>query len=111
VKISEVDMPYHEREGESKLHVVRDGTRFLKVILEAAVSLPAMRPLEILSVLFFLAAPRSMASPAIFYLPARLRFGMDDLSFSRPPIFRNGGCSLLRRQFACRPDHSDRAVR
>lgn len=34
LKIHEIDMPYQEREGESKLKVWRDGVRFLKVILE-----------------------------------------------------------------------------
>ena len=30
----ELDMPYHERVGESKLRVIRDGFRFLRVIVE-----------------------------------------------------------------------------
>lgn len=34
--IAEENMPYHEREGESKLHVAKDGIRFLKVILNTA---------------------------------------------------------------------------
>jgi glycosyltransferase involved in cell wall biosynthesis len=34
--IAEEDMPYHEREGESKLHVAKDGIRFLIVILKTA---------------------------------------------------------------------------
>src|SRR6478672_9623432 len=68
LKISELDMPYHEREGESKLRVVRDGFRFLKVILEAAFLYRPMRPLDILSALSFLAAAALMSSPALFYL-------------------------------------------
>ena len=36
-RIIELDMPYAEREGESKLRVVRDGLRFLGVIFENAV--------------------------------------------------------------------------
>jgi hypothetical protein len=36
-RIVEIDMPYAEREGESKLRVIRDGFRFLRVILENAV--------------------------------------------------------------------------
>lgn len=35
-RIVEIDMPYAEREGASKLHVIRDGFRFLSVILEGA---------------------------------------------------------------------------
>jgi glycosyltransferase involved in cell wall biosynthesis len=33
LKISEIDMPYKEREGESKLNVIKDGVRFLNVIV------------------------------------------------------------------------------
>ena len=36
VIINEENMPYDEREGESKLHVLKDGIRFLKVIFTAA---------------------------------------------------------------------------
>ena len=36
LKIHEIDMPYKERDGESKLKVWKDGVRFLKVILEMA---------------------------------------------------------------------------
>jgi glycosyltransferase involved in cell wall biosynthesis len=68
VKICEVDMPYHEREGESKLRAIRDGLRFLKVILEVAFLYRPMRPLEILGALFFLAAAALMTSPTLFYL-------------------------------------------
>jgi len=34
LKIQEIDMPYKERDGESKLKVWKDGLRFLSVILE-----------------------------------------------------------------------------
>jgi glycosyltransferase involved in cell wall biosynthesis len=34
LKIHEIDMPYKERDGESKLKVWKDGIRFLSVILE-----------------------------------------------------------------------------
>jgi glycosyltransferase involved in cell wall biosynthesis len=33
ISILELDMTYHEREGESKLHVIKDGFRFLAIIL------------------------------------------------------------------------------
>jgi glycosyltransferase involved in cell wall biosynthesis len=71
VKISEVDMPYHERAGESKLRAIRDGVRFLTVILEAAFLYRPMRPFEILCALSFLAAAALMASPTLFYLQHR----------------------------------------
>src|SRR5438309_2266788 len=34
LKIAEIDMPYHEREGKSKLRMMKDGTRFLKAIMD-----------------------------------------------------------------------------
>jgi hypothetical protein len=71
VKISEVDMPYHERAGESKLRAIRDGLRFLRVILEAAFLYRPMRPLQILCALFCLAAAALMASPTLHYLRHR----------------------------------------
>jgi hypothetical protein len=37
LELVELDMPYHEREGESKLRVSKDGIRFLSVILKTAV--------------------------------------------------------------------------
>jgi glycosyltransferase involved in cell wall biosynthesis len=52
VKIVEVDMPYHEREGRSKLNPLRDGVRFLRVILTAALLYRPSRPLRILGWLF-----------------------------------------------------------
>ena len=47
LKIVEVDMPYHERAGTSKLRVVKDGFRFLKVIVEAAFLYRPSRPLSV----------------------------------------------------------------
>ena len=50
VRIVEIDMPYSERQGESKLRVGKDGVRFLKVILETAFLYRPSRPLGILGV-------------------------------------------------------------
>ncbi len=38
LSLAEVPMPYAERQGRSKLGVVRDGFRFLRVILETSIS-------------------------------------------------------------------------
>ena len=62
LRIEEVDMPYEERVGESKLHVLRDGLRFLRVILEAAVLYRPSRPLNLAGGLLFLGA--AMPEPA-----------------------------------------------
>jgi len=43
IKISEVDMPYEERTGESKLNVARDGLIFLQTILVTALFYTPLR--------------------------------------------------------------------
>lgn len=66
-RIVEVDMPYHERAGESKLRVGRDGLRFLKVIVDAAFLYRPSRPLGILAILFALFAAVLMSPPILYY--------------------------------------------
>jgi glycosyltransferase involved in cell wall biosynthesis len=57
LKMGEIFMPYEERVGRSKLSVIRDGFRFLGIILDTAVT---FRPLMFFGtaagVLFFIAA-------------------------------------------------------
>jgi len=71
LRISELDMPYREREGQSKLRVVKDGLRFLRVIGEAAFLYRPSRPLGILGALFLLVAIALMAMPTAYYLAHR----------------------------------------
>jgi len=59
--LSEVEMPYAERIGESKLSVMKDGVRFLRVILEMAL---IYRPL-----LFFGAASLILFLACLIYAP------------------------------------------
>jgi glycosyltransferase involved in cell wall biosynthesis len=68
LKITEIDMPYHERAGESKLRVIKDGIRFLKVILQAAFLYRPSRPLGLLAVVLFLAAWALMLTPIVYYV-------------------------------------------
>jgi glycosyltransferase involved in cell wall biosynthesis len=68
LRIREIDMPYHEREGESKLRLGKDGVRFLKAILEASFLYRPARPLIILSLVSFSCACLLMATPVIYYL-------------------------------------------
>jgi glycosyltransferase involved in cell wall biosynthesis len=68
VKIVEIDMPYDEREGQSKLRVIKDGFRFLRVILEAAFLFRPARPMMILSVFFAAAASLMMVVPTLHYV-------------------------------------------
>jgi glycosyltransferase involved in cell wall biosynthesis len=71
VEIVEIDMPYNERSGESKLRVGKDGLRFLKVILEAAFLYRPSRPLGLAAVAMFLAGASLMVEPAVYYLGHR----------------------------------------
>lgn len=86
-RIMEVDMPYHERAGESKLRVGKDGVRFLRVIVESAFLYRPSRPLGLLAIIFFACAVALMWSPSLYYLQNRsvadwmiYRFLLGDLS-------------------------------
>ncbi len=68
VRIVELDMPYHERAGDSKLRVLKDGLRFLKVILETAFLYRPARPLGIAASAFLLGATGLMIEPILYYL-------------------------------------------
>ena len=63
LKIGELPMPYEERIGRSKLSVVKDGLRFLGVILDTAIT---YRPL-----LFFGAGAALCAAAAVWALGSR----------------------------------------
>ena len=67
-KIVEIDMPYHEREGESKLDPVKDGVRFFRAILDAALLYQPARPLAILGLLWLSLAVALMLTPTGYYL-------------------------------------------
>jgi len=71
IRIAEVDMPYHERVGESKLRVIKDGLRFLRVILEAAFLYRPARPLNLAGSLLFVLATLLMLRPLWYYLQHR----------------------------------------
>ncbi len=71
IPICEVDMPYHEREGKSKLSVMRDGLRFLRVILATALLYRPSQLLGILGTLFFLMAAALMVGPTLYYIETR----------------------------------------
>jgi glycosyltransferase involved in cell wall biosynthesis len=67
-RIVEIDMPYAEREGESKLRVMRDGLRFLRVILENAWLYKAGRILSCAAAACFLSAMVLMLRPLNVYV-------------------------------------------
>jgi glycosyltransferase involved in cell wall biosynthesis len=68
LKLVEVPMPYAERIGRSKLSVVKDGLRFLRVIVRAAVCYRPDRLLMPMSVAAGAAAVLVGALPVGFYL-------------------------------------------
>jgi glycosyltransferase involved in cell wall biosynthesis len=69
--ITEIDMPYHERTGQSKLRALKDGFRFLRVILEAAFLYRPSRPLTLAALVFFAGAGALMLQPIVHYFQTR----------------------------------------
>lgn len=68
LRIVEIDMPYSERAGESKLRIAKDGLRFLRVILDAAFLYRPSRPLRIMGIASLAVSVGLMAMPTIYYL-------------------------------------------
>jgi glycosyltransferase involved in cell wall biosynthesis len=68
LRIFEEEMPYAEREGRSKLRVLRDGLRFLRVIIEAAFLYRPSRPMGFCGALFLLGGALLLLRPTVFYL-------------------------------------------
>ncbi|MBI1899575.1 MAG: glycosyltransferase family 2 protein [Planctomycetia bacterium] len=66
--IVEAEMPYHERQGRSKLRPVKDGLRFLRVIVETALLYRPSRPLGLVACGLLLFTLAMMAYPTGYYL-------------------------------------------
>jgi glycosyltransferase involved in cell wall biosynthesis len=71
VKIVEIPMRYSERVGESKLHVLKDGLRFLRVIVDTALSYRPLRFFGVLGAILLLAAAAYGVFPVLYYLTNR----------------------------------------
>ena len=67
VKSVEIDMPYYERTGKSKLHIAQDGPRFLKIVLQAAFLYRPSRFFGGAAGALFLIAGCLMIRPMIWY--------------------------------------------
>jgi hypothetical protein len=65
--IAEVDMTYREREGESKLHVLKAGIRLLRAIMHAAFLYRPSRPLALLAAALLAQACVMMIYPVMFF--------------------------------------------
>jgi len=68
LNIAEIDMPYKEREGESKLSVVKDGIRFLKIILGTAFLYRPNIMFNLFALFTLLVGILLMIEPTVFYL-------------------------------------------
>jgi len=68
VAIRELEMPYEEREGRSKLNVLRDGIAFFKVIMRTMLLYRPARPLALAALVFLSAAIGLMVMPTVYYL-------------------------------------------
>ena len=68
MRIEEIPMPYKERMGQSKLKVVKDGIRFLRAILEAAVVFKPRRAFNVAALLFLLSAALLGISPLLYFV-------------------------------------------
>lgn len=71
LKLIEIDMPYYEREGRSKLRVIRDGLRFSGIILETAFLYHPARLLGFAGAACLAIAIALMTAPVGHYLKVR----------------------------------------
>ena len=71
LKIVEVPIAYEERLGNSKLNVLKDGYRFLKVILEMTLFYRPLKFLSIPGVFFISIALLYSINPILFYIANR----------------------------------------
>jgi glycosyltransferase involved in cell wall biosynthesis len=68
IAITEIDMPYSEREGRSKLSVIKDGVRFLNVILSTAFLYRPGKILGPIALVALLTGAALMLMPTVFYM-------------------------------------------
>jgi hypothetical protein len=102
LRIRELEMPYEDRAGESKLRVFRDGLRFLRVIIEAALLYRPSRPLGFLGALFILTAFLLILPPALFYFQHRRVLEWMIYRFVVADLATNSGTLLLAASYLSR---------
>ncbi len=71
LKIVETPMPYKERTGRSKLSVFKDGVKFLKVILDIALTHRPFKLFGAIGILFLVIALLYGIQPTIYYMNNR----------------------------------------
>ena len=95
LKISEADMPYHERTGVSKLKVWKDGIRFLKTILESAFLYRPSGPLELVGLFSLGVAVFLMVFPTLYYFRTRTVAEWMIYRFVVSSLLGTGACLLF----------------
>jgi hypothetical protein len=98
----EVQIPYHERAGRSKLHVVRDGFRFLRVIAEAALLYRPFRPLALFGIACAVVAIGLIAMPVMYYLHHRSVAEWMIYRFVVSSLMATSACLLLTSAYLVR---------
>jgi glycosyltransferase involved in cell wall biosynthesis len=98
----EVQIPYHERTGRSKLHVVRDGFRFLRVIVEAALVYRPFRPLALFGIACGAVAFGLIAMPTVYYLHHRSVAEWMIYRFVVSSLMASSACLLLTSAYLVR---------
>jgi len=98
----EVQIPYHERAGRSKLRVVRDGGRFLRVIAEAALLYRPFRPLALAGFACATIALGLIAMPTWYYLQHRSVAEWMIYRFVVSSLMASSACLLLTSAYLVR---------
>lgn len=96
-RIVETPIPYAEREGRSKLSVVRDGLRFLRVILGIIFAYFPLRIFGPIGLFFLVTALAYAAEPVSFYL--RNRYLHEWMIYRLITISTLGVCGLAALAF------------
>lgn len=102
LRIAEVEIPYHERAGHSKLRVGRDGLRFLQVIAQAALLYRPFRPLAMAGVVCGVIALALIARPTIYYLEHRSVLEWMIYRFVVSSLMATSACLLLGAAYLTR---------
>jgi hypothetical protein len=102
LRLVEVEIPYHERAGRSKLRVVRDGFRFLRVIAEAALLYRPFRPLALAGIVCAALAAGLIAMPTLYYLQHRAVAEWMIYRFVVSSLMASSACLLLTSAYLVR---------
>jgi glycosyltransferase involved in cell wall biosynthesis len=72
INIIEIDMPYMEREGKSKLSVIKDGLRFFAIMLQLSFIYQPKRLLSLPILILTFVSIALMLNPVLFYMQNKM---------------------------------------